>query len=103
MAEQLTEAETIRDAVRERYAAAAGQARSSDAACCGPESSCGGDAAHAREGFGVDLYGDAHGADVPQGARLASLGCGNPTAVAELCKGETVLDLGDVPTHVVNA
>ena len=94
MAEQLTDAETIRAAVRERYAAAAEQARTGRSACCGPASSCGADAAVAREGFGASLYGDTHGAEVPEAARLASLGCGNPTAVAELREGETVLDLG---------
>jgi SAM-dependent methyltransferase len=94
MAEQLTDAEIIRDAVRERYASAAEQARSGSAACCGRASSCGADAAVAREGFGASLYDEGGDADVPEAARLASLGCGNPTAVAELREGETVLDLG---------
>ena len=44
--------------------------------------------------FGPDLYGSLERADLPDAAVLASLGCGNPTAVAELHPGETVLDLG---------
>jgi ubiquinone/menaquinone biosynthesis C-methylase UbiE len=94
MAEQLTDAETIRDAVRERYAAAAEQARTGRSTCCGPASSCGADSTIAREGFGAALYGESEEAGVPEAAKLASLGCGNPTAVADLREGETVLDLG---------
>lgn len=45
-------------------------------------------------GFGAELYGDADTAALPEQAVSASLGCGNPTAVAELSEGETVLDLG---------
>jgi hypothetical protein len=56
MAQQLTDVDTIREAVRERYAAAAEQARTGRSACCGPTSSCGADAAVAREGFGASLY-----------------------------------------------
>ena len=73
----------IRDAVRERYAAAALQATSSDDGCCGSTVGCSDD-------FGAALYGGEAG-DVPVNA---SLGCGVPTAVADLHPGETVLDLG---------
>ena len=45
-------------------------------------------------GYGAALYSDSDRAELPQTAVLASLGCGNPTAVADLCEGETVLDLG---------
>ena len=69
--------------VRERYASAARQAASGTGACCGPE-----------EGIGAGLYSALERADVPDAAVLASLGCGNPTAVADLHEGERVLDLG---------
>jgi SAM-dependent methyltransferase len=87
------EPDEIRERVRERYAAAA-QAAAGEA----PSSCCGDDAAvitdAQREVFGAGLYeeGDRHA--LPDAAALASLGCGNPTAVAELHEGETVLDLG---------
>jgi SAM-dependent methyltransferase len=67
-----------RELVRERYAAAA-----SNQTGCG----CG-------SGFGGTLYDDATGKDLPDAALNASLGCGVPTAVADLQEGETVLDLG---------
>jgi arsenite methyltransferase len=78
----------IREIVRERYAAAARGARSG-ASCCGDEvgDACGGGV------FGDALYG-SEAADAPRGAVAASLGCGVPTAVADLHAGETVLDLG---------
>ena len=81
--------ETLREQVRQRYAEAA----TAPATGCGSGSCCGDPAAaHAR--FGAALYdADERGA-LPEGAALASLGCGNPTAVAELREGETVLDLG---------
>jgi len=73
----------IHEQVRERYAAAAIQAASGTGACCGPE-----------EGIGAGLYSALEQAELPDAALLASLGCGNPTAVAELREGERVLDLG---------
>jgi arsenite methyltransferase len=97
MAEQLTDRDTIREAVRERYAAAAEQAAGGGrSSCCDPAGSCGGagDAVTVGDGFGARLYGAAEGDELPAPALLASLGCGNPTAVAELREGETVLDLG---------
>lgn len=81
----------IHDEVRARYAEAAlaATARRSDSAaqasCCGPTG---------EVVFGEILYADADRAGLPQAAVLASLGCGNPTAVAELREGERVLDLG---------
>ena len=74
--------DTIRGAVRRHYAAAAVAAGSGQAACSGPESDI----------FGSALYDDLSA--VPGAAALASIGCGNPTAVADLRAGETVLDLG---------
>jgi SAM-dependent methyltransferase len=75
----------LREAVRDRYADAA---RSASQSCC--SSDC-----NSEEGdFGRDLYPAADLVDVPSGASSASLGCGNPAAVAELSEGETVLDLG---------
>jgi arsenite methyltransferase len=92
----MTDPPAIRDAVRARYAAAARSVtadRPQAAACCGPEngSSCCGPEA---ERFGSDLYTPDEREGLPGTAVLASLGCGNPTAVAELHSGETVLDLG---------
>ena len=75
--------QTIHETVRERYAAAATQAATGSGACCGPE-----------EGSGAGLYSALEQAELPDAAVLASLGCGNPTAVAELREGERVLDLG---------
>jgi arsenite methyltransferase len=85
--------ETPRDAVRARYAAAArvaaGQQQPS---CCGPEAAVITD--EQRQEFGAGLYAAEERGELPDTAVLASLGCGNPTAVAELHAGETVLDLG---------
>jgi SAM-dependent methyltransferase len=85
----------IREDVRARYAEAANAVSEGtrDAAalddCCGP-SCCGGSTAAV---FGPSLYSKLE-EDVPEAARLASLGCGNPVAVADLNEGEVVLDLG---------
>ncbi len=84
----------IGDEVRPRYADAAVAARNdtTDAAafqdCCGTDC-CGGNAK-----FGSQLYRGGETEVVPETALLASLGCGNPTAVADLREGEVVLDLG---------
>ncbi len=87
------EGEGIREAVRERYAAAAvsvadeGEA----ASCCGPGALLSDEEAQV---FGRALYDEGAQSKLPDTATMASLGCGNPTAVAELNAGETVLDLG---------
>jgi arsenite methyltransferase len=97
MAGELMERDQIREAVRERYAAAARAAKSAAPSCCDPAESscgCGGIALDEDEVFGAELYSGTDLAELPEAATLASLGCGNPTAVAELRKGETVLDLG---------
>jgi arsenite methyltransferase len=86
---------SIKDEIRERYAAAARDAAAgcgcSGESCC-EEHGCCGDAGPSA--FGASLYADELRGELPEKAVLASLGCGNPTAVAELRQGETVLDLG---------
>jgi arsenite methyltransferase len=97
MAEQLMDKDEIRETVRESYAAAAKAASAGAGASCGPGGcSCGEStlSAEQRDAFGAALYEDHERAALPDAAKLASLGCGNPTAVAELHEGETVLDLG---------
>ncbi|MER6283146.1 arsenite methyltransferase [Streptomyces sviceus] len=85
MSEQSTD---LREAVRRRYAAAAVQVTESGSACCGPEP------VEVDENFGSTLYATDERETLPAEAVAASLGCGNPTAVAELREGERVLDLG---------
>jgi SAM-dependent methyltransferase len=82
--------EEIKQAVRDRYARAAEQAAASSS-CCGPAADC---CSADPAGFGISAYGDLAPGEVPDAARLASLGCGNPTAIAGLRPGERVLDLG---------
>jgi ubiquinone/menaquinone biosynthesis C-methylase UbiE len=93
----MAELTDIRETVREKYAAAAraaaGQTVGSEAGCCGSDG-CGCSPADAAGVFGSALYDEAASAEVPDGAVNASLGCGVPTAVADLDEGETVLDLG---------
>ena len=84
----------IHEQVRERYAQAAAEASSGtqpgivsgcgEGGCCAPEDAV----------FGGALYGDVEQGALPEQAVLASLGCGNPTAVADLREGDVVLDLG---------
>ncbi len=76
----------VRDAVRQKYAAAATAVSEEATGCCSPADGAG--------VFGSSLYSESEGSDVPEGAISASLGCGVPTAVAELSAGEIVLDLG---------
>ncbi|TVT26144.1 arsenite methyltransferase [Amycolatopsis rhizosphaerae] len=83
------QAHELREQVRERYAEAAVRAGTGrDASCC----SDGGPAA--IKDLTGELYDEAERSSLPTEAVLASLGCGNPLAVAELREGETVLDLG---------
>jgi arsenite methyltransferase len=90
---QSADANTMRETVRARYAAAALAASGEQ-----PSSCCRNDAAVITDGraeqFGAALYEDNDRSTLPDTAMLASLGCGNPTAVAELHQGEKVLDLG---------
>lgn len=84
------QADDLRETVREKYAAAA-RAAAGGASCCGPVSTT--DAAGV-EVFGSVLYDGAETEGATATAVEASLGCGVPTAVADLHEGETVLDLG---------
>ena len=83
--------EEIQEQVQTRYAAAAVSVSQGSSSCCSP-------AAEAFDSggqvFGASLYGNADTGELPEQALLASLGCGNPVAVAELRVGERVLDLG---------
>jgi SAM-dependent methyltransferase len=91
MAELTDTTDDVREAVRERYAAAANGA-TSGGDCCGSGVSTSDEAGN--EVFGAALYDAMSRDEVPEEAQLISLGCGNPTAVAALNEGETVLDLG---------
>jgi len=82
--------ENIKDAVKDKYGQAALRVIQGRSSCCGtvPASdSC-------SDPITSDLYDGSQTSQIPQEALLASLGCGNPTALAELKPGETVLDLG---------
>src|SRR3954462_6105682 len=81
----------LKATVRERYAQSAREvARGAKTSCCST-SCCGGTA---EDPITSNLYSPAETAALPEKAVLASLGCGNPTALAELHEGEVVLDLG---------
>lgn len=85
----------LKASVREKYGQAALRvsAGSTDAACCG-SSACRGATTEAWDPITSDLYEEGQKSGIPAEALLASLGCGNPTALAQLHEGETVLDLG---------
>ena len=87
-----TSTEELREEVRRKYAEAAEAASKGSPGSCGSGSCCGTTAADAD--FGQGLYEAEQRGELPEAAALASLGCGNPTAVADLREGETVLDLG---------
>ena len=80
---------TIKKAVQEQYGQAAVRARSGDRASCGCGTTC-----CETDPITSNLYDDAQTTGLPAEALLASLGCGNPTALADLRDGEIVLDLG---------
>jgi arsenite methyltransferase len=84
-------AKSLSEQVRQRYAEAARSAEGGSGCGCGSGSCCDGEEAG---DFGEALYSAEQRGELPDTAVLASLGCGNPTAVAELHEGETVLDLG---------
>jgi SAM-dependent methyltransferase len=81
----------IRDTVKEKYAEAALRVMSGGSACCGAAPKAGTDCC---DPITSNLYDAAQVGQIPEEALLASLGCGNPTALAKLSPGETVLDLG---------
>ena len=80
----------IKEVVKERYARAARQVKSGKGSCCGTRDA----EAGCCDPITSNLYGGDEASAVPDDALKASLGCGNPTALAELKAGETVLDLG---------
>jgi SAM-dependent methyltransferase len=83
----------LKDVVREKYAEAAKRAVSGEkSACCGASACCGG--TDDADPITSNLYTLSETGSLPETAVRASLGCGNPTALAELRAGETVLDLG---------
>lgn len=84
-----TTGQELREEVRRRYAESALRAGEAGAGC--GSGACGGEQ---MAGFGEALYDAEQRRTLPEAAVLASLGCGNPTVVAELREGETVLDLG---------
>jgi arsenite methyltransferase len=82
----------VRETVRARYASAATAAGEANGCGCGPDLSL--DDEHGRQVFGSSLYAGSVADEGTAAAVGASLGCGVPTAVADLHRGETVLDLG---------
>lgn len=87
---EVHEAEALREEVRSRYAqAATAVVKGRAGSCCGDSCGCG-----EEPGIGSQLYSPAERDGLPGAAVAASLGCGNPLAVADLAAGETVLDLG---------
>ena len=87
----MTTSDSLREEVRRKYAEAAVAVTRGSGCGCGSGACC---EAEVSEDFGGSLYTLEQRGDLPDSAALASLGCGNPTAVADLRKGETVLDLG---------
>ncbi|MBA2292663.1 MAG: arsenite methyltransferase [Gemmatimonadales bacterium] len=81
----------LRDTVREKYGAAALRVVAGErSSCCGGDAGCG----DSVDPITSNLYSDTEASEIPADALLASLGCGNPTALAELKEGDVVLDLG---------
>ena len=90
------EGRDLKEEVRERYAERAREVseQGKAASCCGPSGCCGPTQVEPNDVFAQGLYGVDETGALPKGAVLASLGCGNPLAVADLQAGEVVLDLG---------
>src|ERR1700693_5113689 len=86
---------TLKSSVKAKYGQAALRVSegATDALCCGSSACCGA-TTEAWDPITSDLYDEKQKAGIPAEALLASLGCGNPTALAALKEGETVLDLG---------
>jgi SAM-dependent methyltransferase len=89
-----TTARELREEVRRRYQESARASTQSSAGCGCGEGACCADGEGDTRRFGDALYDAEQRGELPQAATLASLGCGNPTAVADLNEGEVVLDLG---------
>jgi SAM-dependent methyltransferase len=79
----------IKDVVKEKYGQAALRVKTGGSSCCGASAGRG-----CCDPITSDLYDHTQAQQIPEEALLASLGCGNPTALAQLNAGETVLDLG---------
>ena len=87
----------LKEVVKERYGAVARRVATGEglpADCCSTTSCCGGSAAASCDPITSNLYGENEAGQIPEQALKASLGCGNPTALATLNPGEAVLDLG---------
>src|SRR5450755_2446036 len=84
-----TETTDIKDVVKQKYGEAALRVKSGGSSCCGATASSG-----CCDPITTNLYDASQAGQIPEGALKASLGCGNPTALAQLNPGETVLDLG---------
>jgi SAM-dependent methyltransferase len=90
------EGKGLKEEIRDRYAERAREVsqQGKAASCCGPSGCCGSTQVEPNDVFAHGLYDVSETSALPDGAVLASLGCGNPTALAELHAGEIVLDLG---------
>ncbi|MFZ0414801.1 MAG: arsenite methyltransferase [Candidatus Acidiferrales bacterium] len=86
---QITNGSNIREVVKEKYGEAARRVKAGGSSCCGATAASG-----CCDPITSNLYGAPQTNDIPEEALLASLGCGNPTALAKLNPGEIVLDLG---------
>ena len=87
----------VNEAIKQKYGEAARRVSSGEglpADCCAGTSCCSGSAAASCDPITSDLYDESQAGEIPDAALKASLGCGNPTALAKLNPGETVLDLG---------
>ena len=84
----------IKQMVKDRYGKAALAVATGESSCCAGSACCGSDPSSATDLITSNLYTETETATLPAEAVAASLGCGNPTALAELALGETVLDLG---------
>lgn len=102
----LIDRDDVRRLVKEKYGEAAlrvlsgqggaccGSSTDEGAVCCGETKTEGACCSNSEDPITGDLYSQAEASEIPETAILASLGCGNPTALAQLREGETVLDLG---------
>src|SRR5579872_6864035 len=80
----------LKEVVKEKYGQAALRVHTGGSSCCGASAALDG----CCDPITTDLYDAAQALQIPEEALKASLGCGNPTALAQLNAGETVLDLG---------
>jgi arsenite methyltransferase len=103
---QLIERDDVRELVKQKYGVAAlrvlagqggaccGSASASGDVCCGESKTEPGCCTNSEDPITTNLYSESEASEIPEAAILASLGCGNPSALAQLHEGETVLDLG---------